>query len=110
MILGKYASFEFQSVEILFAMKLQWIDSRISVKLTGNQSYIQLTGSIKEVLWFPDICMINLRYIEVPTHTWEPSYARISKNGHIVFSILTRVEIGCPMDFQRYPVSAHNQK
>ena len=95
----------FQSVELLFGLKLHWIDNRLNANITGNQTYISLTGGIKGRLWFPDIYIINSRHVEIPTHTWEPSYARIHKDGNVIFSILTRAVVGCPMNFEYYPVS-----
>ena len=95
-----------QSIQILFGLKMQWVDSRVSANLTSsNKDHIQIPGHIKDSIWFPDIFILNSRKVEVPTHTWEPKYTHVFQNGKILTSILTRAEIGCPMNFLDYPVS-----
>ena len=85
---------------------MQWVDSRVSANLTSsNKDHIQIPGHIKDSIWFPDIFILNSRKVEVPTHTWEPKYTHVFQNGKILTSILTRAEIGCPMNFLDYPVS-----
>ena len=85
---------------------MQWVDSRVSANLTNSsKDHIQIPGHIKDFIWFPDIYILNSRKVEVPTHTWEPKYTLVFQNGEILTSILTRAEIGCPMNFLDYPVS-----
>ena len=53
--------------------------------------------------------MLNARKIKIPALKWEPFYTKVYKGGRIDTCVLGTAQIGCPMNFQKYPVSTNSK-
>ena len=61
-------------------------------------------GSRWKDLWFPDIYIDKVQDIRKPIFSNPSSYLRIFPDNRLLYSFRTNYDIGCPMDFTRYPV------
>ena len=58
---------------------------------------------LKLEISFSDV--LNSRKIQIPAIKWEPFYTKVYKGGKVDTCVLGTAQIGCPMNFQKYPVS-----
>ncbi|XP_055986244.1 gamma-aminobutyric acid receptor subunit epsilon [Sorex fumeus] len=83
-----------------------WYDERLS--FNGSFEDLLLNRHLVNQLWLPNIDIKNSKRIQDQGHDMNTRMARIYKNGKVLHTTRMIIDIGCPMQLNKFPLDSHS--
>ncbi|XP_012787705.2 gamma-aminobutyric acid receptor subunit epsilon [Sorex araneus] len=83
-----------------------WYDERL--RFTGSFENVLLNRHWVSQLWLPNVDIKNFKRSQYQGHDMNTRMVRIYKNGMVLHTARMIIDIGCPMQMDKFPLDSHS--